>query len=209
MQSASVPATGCGIRPSPCVPRLPKRSHHSRSTGIGARIISNAKKNSGDAPGSAAEDLGAGKAATPAAAGAPPGGSRGGPAAGAKGGKTAADDDQLLQPPSTVTGPAPAGAGIDVGGGTTDVGLQQGSAPEDATAEAAGGGFKAENLFKATGTASKSVSVGQRHTSTGGGLMLRAHACITTSTELPAQTLSGTCRHFCVHEMHSSGENAQ
>lgn len=166
MQSASVPATGRGIRPGPCVPRLPKRSHHARSTAIGARILLNAQKNSGDAPGSAAEDLGAGKAATPAAAGSPPGGSRDGPAAAAKGGKTAAIDDQLLQPPSTVTGPAPAGAGIDVGGGTTDVGLQQGSGPEDATAEAAGGGSKAENIFRVTGTASKSVSV-----------VLAAHFC--------------------------------
>lgn len=103
-----------------------------------------------------------GKAAAPAAAGAP----QGPPSSASSGSdapKAASNEDDLLQPPSTVTGPGPAGIGVDAGSSTSNEGIQQGSGPEDATAEGAGGGSKTYNLSRASGTAAQSVSMSRAH----------------------------------------------
>lgn len=162
MLSASTPASGC-LRPRPCQPRLTQRPSQFRVRLSDDRQRVNSQKQFGDAPGSAPEDLGVGKAAAPAAAGAPQG-----PPSSASGGSdvpkaAASNEDDLLQPPSTVTGPAPAGIGIDAGSSTCDQDIQQGSGPEDATAEGAGGGSKTYNLSRTSGTAAQSVSMSRVH----------------------------------------------
>lgn len=161
MLSASTPASGC-LRPRPCQPRLTQRPSQFRVRHSDDRQRVNSQKQSGDAPGSAPEDLGVGKAAAPAAAGAP----QGPPSSASSGSdapKAASNEDDLLQPPSTVTGPGPAGIGVDAGSSTSNEGIQQGSGPEDATAEGAGGGSKTYNLSRASGTAAQSVSMSRAH----------------------------------------------
>jgi hypothetical protein len=94
-----------------------------------------------------------------------------GPAAIAGGSAISASPDgkePVLKPPSTVTGVPPAGDGVDTKGSRSESAAQQGSSPEDATAEAARGS-KTDSLADASGKAARSV---------------RAPTCIFANTKL-------------------------
>lgn len=104
-----------------------------------------AQPKSGDSPGSAPEDLGGGNRANSPVT-------------------TSADgQQQILKPPSTLTGPAPAGNGIDTGTDDGKDAVQQGSAPEDVAAELAIPGAKFDSLAEASGITAASVGFHMRY----------------------------------------------
>lgn len=80
--------------------------------------------------------------------------SRASPAAAGASSESPKEEEQVLQPPSTVKGISPAGDGVDTKG--SEEVSQQGSAPEDASAEYAAGS-KNDSLADASGASAESV----------------------------------------------------
>lgn len=131
---------------SPGMPNHCFRIQSPRQTTVFRRRASHVKRvrnvaqpKSGDSPGSAPEDLGGGnRASSPLTA-------------------SADGQQQILKPPSTLTGPAPAGNGTDTGKDDRRDAVQQGSAPEDVAAELAIPGAKFDSLAEASGITAESV----------------------------------------------------